>query len=282
MADREVIARRRGQAARLSAQHRSAGGVVGIFGAQAQVHEASVKEVTERALLLLRQEFPNLTFRFRSSIQKQEIHAKLNAIDPRLGVKLFVSTATIRPDGGVIEVQDRNGAWRVVLVGEAKHQGNDVENIARGFRTPAMEAKGQHIMPAGNAIERVHKNIQEVKNLMLGEGHFPYVVFLQGSNFATEPLIVKWPDGTEIPILPSDSNVNRIDRVTACNYGMEINRDYCKNIVIAHPFGQMMLQVASIYAQCDHFGFDRMLEILWNTAVTSLEVLADQLPEVSS
>jgi type II restriction enzyme len=143
-----------------------------------------------------------------------------------------------------------------------------------------MEKKGQYIMPAGNAIERVYKNIQEMKNFMLGESHFPYVVFLQGSNFATEPLIANWPDGTEIRILRSDSSVNRIDRVTASNYGMEINRDCCKNIIISHPFGRLMLQVASIYAQCELFEFNRMFEVLWNVALTSLEVLADELPPV--
>jgi type II restriction enzyme len=278
MADRESISRKRGQASRLSAQHLQRGGVAGIFGAEAQEHDTSIREVAQRVLLLLKQEFPNLTFRFRNSIRKQEIHEKLRLIDPRLGVKLFCPTATIKPDAGVTEVLDRNGAWRVILVGEAKHQGNDVENIARGYRTDAMARKGQHIMPAGNAIERVHKNIQEMNNLMLGESHFPYVVFLQGSNFATEPLTVKWPDGTEIPVLPSDSGVNRIDRVTAANYGMEINQDHCKNIVISHPFERLMLQVASVYAQCGPFGFGRMLEVLWKTAVTSLEVLADNLP----
>ena len=40
-------------------------------------------------------------------------------------------------------------------------------------------------MVAGNAIERVYKNINEIRNFMLDEYHFPYVVFLQGSNFAT-------------------------------------------------------------------------------------------------
>jgi type II restriction enzyme len=278
MADKESISRKRGQAARLSAQHVQAGGVTGIFGREAQSHEASVKEVAQRVLLLLRQEFPEFTFQFRNSIRKQEIHDKLKLIDPRLGVKLFVPSATIKPDGGITEVLDKNGAWRVILVGEAKHQGNDVQNIESGYRTAVMERKGQHIMPAGNAIERVHKNIQEMKNFMLSESHFPYVVFLQGSNFATDPLIVKWPDGTEIPILPSDSSVNRIDRVTAANYGLEINRDYCKNLVISHPFGRLMLQVASIYAQCELFKFDQMVELLWGIALTSLEVLADDLP----
>lgn len=269
----------KGQADRLSLQHLKSGGVVGIFGEEAQIHDADIRKITEKLFELLKQQFPKLEFRIRNSLKKQEIHEKLNSIDTRLGVKLFVSTASIQPDGRVLEVLDKNGLWRVIMISESKHQGNDVQNIADGVRTAAMEKKGQYIMPAGNAIERVHKNIQEMKNFMLGENHFPYVVFLQGSNFATETLIAKWPDGREIPILPTDSSVNRIDRVTACNYGMEINRNYCRNIVIEHPFGHMMLQVASIYAQCGLFDFRQMSKVLWNTAITSLEVLADELPD---
>lgn len=269
----------KGQADRLSVQHLKGGGVVGIFGEVAQIHDADIRSVVAQLFELLKSQFPHLEFRVRNSIRKEEIHKKLNSIDSRLGVKLFIPTASIQPDGRVMEVLDKNGLWRVILVGESKHQGNDVQNIADGVRTPMMEAKGQYIMPAGNAIERVHKNIQELKNFMLGESHFPYVVFLQGSNFATEALTATWPDGTIIPILPSDSSVNRIDRVTACNYGMEINQNYCRNIVIEeHPFGRMMLQVASIYAQCDLFDFRQMSEVLWDTAKTSLEVLADELP----
>jgi type II restriction enzyme len=278
MADKDFISRKKGkgQSDRLSAHHIKAGGPAGTFGVDAQSHDAAVGAVAKTILLALKQEFPNLTFRFRLSIKKQEIHENLNRIDNRLGVKLFVPTASIRPDGGVIEVLDNGGSWRVILVGESKHQGNDVSNIKGGIRTVAMEKKQQYIMPAGNAIERVHKNIQEMKNFMLGEKHFPYVVFLQGSNFATEPFLAEWPDGTEIPILPSDSSVNRIDRVTAANYGMEINRDYCKNVVTQDG---RQLQVASIYAQCELFDAKRMFEVLWNTAVTSLELLADELPE---
>lgn len=278
MADKEQIAQKRGkgQVERLSAQHIKAGGVVGIFGVDAKKHDASVKEVAKGVLLLLRTDFPNLIFRLRTSIRKDEIHKKLNQLDPRLGVKLFVAKASLRPDGAVIQVQDKNGEWRVILVGESKHQGNDHVNIPFGIRTAKMEAKGQLIMPAGNAIERAHKNIQELRNFMLGEKHFPYVIFLQGSNFAIERIVPKWPDGTEVPIAPSDACVNRIDRVTAANYGMEINRDYCKNLLVGSP--PTMLQVASIYAQCEHFTADRMFEILWNTAITSLEVLAAELP----
>ena len=280
MANRAPISGKKGkgQADRLSSMHLKAGGVVGIFGADAKIHDADIRKVAEKVLALLKQKLPTLTFRMRSSIKKQEIHKKLNSIDSRLGVMLFVPTASIQPDGGIIEVQDKNGLWRVLLVGESKHQGNDVKSIVEGTRTRVMEEKGQYIMPAGNAIERVHKNIQEMKNFMLGERYFPYVVFLQGSNFATELLTLEWPDGTEVPILPSDSAVNRIDRVTASNYGMEINHNYCRNIVIDDGDDRLMLQVTSIYAQCDLFKPSKMFEVLWNTALTSLEVLADELP----
>ena len=37
--------------------------------------------------------------------------------------------------------------------------------------------KDSDFMAAGNAIERVHKNILEFRNLMIDEDHFPYVVF---------------------------------------------------------------------------------------------------------
>jgi type II restriction enzyme len=272
--------RGKGQADRLSAQHVKAGGVTGIFGKDAHIHDAAIREVTEEVLLCLRKKYPSLNFRIRNSIQKQEIHKRLNLIDPRLGVKLFCPNASIQPDGGVTEVQDIKGTWRVILVSESKHQGNDEQNISAGVRTKVMEKKDQYIMPAGNAIERVHKNIQEMRNFMLGESYFPYVVFLQGSNFATNTVTARWPDGTEILILPSDSSVNRIDRVTAANYGMEINRDYCRNTVINHAFGRLMLQVASIYAQCELFSPKRMFKILWNTALTSLKVLADDLPDL--
>lgn len=269
----------KGQANRLSVQHLKGGGVVGIFGEEAQKHDADIREVAKLILKGLTESLPHLRFRLRTSLRKDEIHKKMQDLDARLGVKLFVPTASIQPDGRVLEVLDKDGNWRVVLVGESKHQGNDVQNVATGTRTPKMESKGQYIMPAGNAIERVHKNIQELKNFMLGEKHFPYVVFLQGSNFAIEQVDAVWPDGTKVPISPSDSMVNRIDRVTAANYGMEINRNYCENIVVEHPFGQMMLQVASIYSQCDHFEPKEMFKIMWDTAITSLDVLADDLPE---
>lgn len=269
----------KGQANRLSIQHLENGGVVGIFGQDAQIHEAELRTVTEKIYNELSKSISHLNFRFRRTITKKEIHKKLNSVDSALGTTLFVDSASIQPDGGIIEVKDKNNSWRVILVSEAKYQGNDVNNITRGIRTPKMAEKNQYIMPAGNAIERVYKNIQEIKNFMISERHFPYVVFLQGSNFATELKTLIWPEnGRSIQISPHDSFVNRIDRVTASNYGMNINVNLCRNIFINVGYGQTMLQAASIYAQCDPFKPYQTAKILWEIVLTSLEVLADELP----
>ena len=97
--------------------------------------------------------------------KKKEINEKLNSVDARLGVSIFVEKASIKPDGGIIEVKDKGNKWRIVLVCEAKHQGKDIENIEKGILVG--KNNDQELMVAGNAIERSHKNINEIRNLMI-------------------------------------------------------------------------------------------------------------------
>ena len=47
-------------------------------------------------------------------------------VDTELGQTLFVPNSSIIPDGGIIEVQDDNENWRIILISEAKHQGKDI------------------------------------------------------------------------------------------------------------------------------------------------------------
>lgn len=261
----------KGQTKRLTSQHISAGGASGIFGEDAQVHDKAVGRASLNVFAMLQQEYPKYQFRFRTSLGKQEINEKLNSIDKRLGEILFVKSSSIKPDGGIIEVQDKDKNWRVVLVSEAKFQGKDVENITAGILVG--KNKNQALMVAGNAIERVYKNINEIRNFMLDEYHFPYAVFLQGSNFATETFQVFKPDGSFVEIKHDSGGMNRIDRVTAANYCMKINRNYCKNIFIAHNNSSIMLQAASIYARCEPWKEDEMQQIMMDIANTSIGIL---------
>ena len=119
---------KKNQSSRLTEQHNESHGVVGIFGEEAKLHDLAVGEISHLVIKQLGKDFPKLSFRYRKSIDKKEINEALKKIDPSLGQTLFVENASIIPDGGIIEVKDDNGNWRVILVSEAKHQGNYIRN----------------------------------------------------------------------------------------------------------------------------------------------------------
>ena len=268
---------KKNQSNRLTIQQKDSNGVVGIFGAEAKKHDMTVGEVSHLALKQLQEEYPQLEFQYRTSIKKEEINKVLKKIDPELGKTLFVSNSSIIPDGGIVEVKDDNGEWRIVLVSEAKHQGKDIENIKAGKLVGAKN--DQDLMAAGNAIERSHKNISEIANLMLPESHFPYVLFLEGSNFLTETISVKRPDGRVVVLEYNSGMLNRLDRLTAANYGMPINKNLCENKFVKHNEKTIMLQAASIYTQGngERWKVDKMLEIMLDISRTSLQMLGRDL-----
>ena len=218
---------KKNQSSRLTTQHKENLGVIGIFGDEAKNHDQEVGNVSISTLHTLQKNFPKLVFRYRTQISKEEINTALRAIDEELGQTLFVPDSNIKPDGGVIEVKDDNGDWRIILVSEAKHQGKDIENIQKGIKVGVKN--NQDFMVAGNAIERSHKNISEIANLMLKESYFPYILFLEGSNFLTKNITVTRPNGETLTINYNVGSLNRLDRLTAANYGMPINKNLCKN-----------------------------------------------------
>ena len=268
---------KKNQSNRLTSQHKQSQGVVGIFGDDAKSHDFTVGKISKVVMQQLESEYPKLSFRYRESIKKDEINEALKKVDPELGQTLFVSNSSIKPDGGVVEVRDDNGDWRVVLVTEAKHQGKDVDNIKSG--TQVGTNNDQDLMAAGNAIERAHKNISEIANFMLSESHFPYILFLEGSNFLTETISIKRPDGRVVKLEYNSGILNRLDRLTAANYGMPINTNLCVNKFIKHKNKNIMLQAASIYSQGrgERWDTKKMYEIMLEVSKTSLKALGSDL-----
>ena len=268
---------KKNQSKRLTKQHKKSHGVVGIFGDKAKSHDITVGKISHLVIEYLEKEYPKLSFRYRNSIKKEEINEALKKIDPELGQTLFVSNSSIKPDGGIIEVQDDNGNWRIILVSEAKHQGKDIENIKAGKLVGAKN--NQDLMAAGNAIERSHKNISEIANLMLAESHFPYVLFLEGSNFLTETISIKRPDGRVVKLEYNSGMLNRLDRLTSANYGMPIYTNLCKNKFVKHKDKTIMLQATSIYTQGNGEKWDRkdMFDIMIEISKTSLQILGSEI-----
>lgn len=270
---------KKNQSNRLTSQHKESKGVEGIFGEEAKLHDMEIGFISHQVIEQLKKDFPTLTFRYRTSITKSEINEALQSIDSELGQTLFVPNSSIIPDGGVIEVQDDKGNWRIILVSEAKHQGKDIDNIKKGIQVG--KNNNQDLMAAGNAIERSHKNIAEMANLMLGESHFPYVLFLEGSNFLTETISVKRPDGRVVTLEYNSGTLNRLDRLTAANYGMPINTNLCKNKFVTHKDKTIMLQATSIYTQGtgERWKANEIFQIMLDISKTSLRILGSDLFE---
>jgi len=134
-------------------------------------------------------------------------------------------------------------------------------------------------MAAGNAIERSHKNISEIANFMLSESHFPYILFLEGSNFLTETISVKRPDGRVVTLNYNSGMLNRLDRLTSANYGMPINANLCENKYVKCNKKTIMLQATSIYTQGDGEKWDaeRMFNIMMEISRTSLKLLGSEI-----
>src|SRR5690606_35160874 len=116
-------------------------------------------------------------------------------------------------------------------------------------------------------------------NYMLSESHFPYVLFLTGSNFLTETIFIERPDGRVVTLEYNSGMLNRLDRLTSANYGMPINTNLCRNKFVKHKDRAIMLQATSIYTQGngENWNVKEMFDIMFDISKTSLQILGSDL-----
>ena len=77
----------------------------------------------------------------------------------------------------------------------------------------------------------------------------------------------------------NDGMLNRLDRLTAANYGMPINTNLCENRFVKCNGATIMLQAASIYTKGEggHWDVKAMIEVMMDVARTSLKMLGKDL-----
>lgn len=87
------------------------------------------------------------------------------------------------------------------------------------------------------------------------------------------------PDGSSYTLHYDTGILNRLDRLTAANYGMKINTNFCKNKFVFCNNRTIMLQAASIYTQGNggHWTNKDMIQIMLDVANTSLSMLGNHL-----
>ena len=99
---------------------------------------------------------------------------------PEVDFTCYFDTSSMRPDGGVLFLQDTLGELYPVLIAEVKNQGtNDIRRI-----------EGKKKQAKGNAIERLGKNVIGFRTALLDEHIFPFVCFGYGCDFADDSSIL--------------------------------------------------------------------------------------------
>jgi type II restriction enzyme len=103
-----------------------------------------------------------------------DVVRSLKADFPDVGFAPVRKDTSMKPDGGILSIVDRDGGRHVILIVEVKNQGT---NDARAREGKPEQAKG-------NAIERLGKNVIGFRTAMMMEGIVPFVCFGYGCDFA--------------------------------------------------------------------------------------------------
>ncbi len=110
----------------------------------------------------------------------REIVASLQAEFPDVEFHHHFHRSALKPDGGILFVEDRKGNRLPILISEVKHQGTNDLRLREG---KSKQAKG-------NAIERLGKNVIGLRTAMLKESIFPFVCFGYGCDFELDSSIL--------------------------------------------------------------------------------------------
>lgn len=114
-----------------------------------------IKEVFES----LKTNYPDYEFVHKQKIINQTLIESYTNYNPSHITMLNGSdSGGCNPDGGVICIKCADGVYRIVFIGENKHQDDN----------------------PGNALERAIKNIEFFKGLLISEDYFPYLINVNG------------------------------------------------------------------------------------------------------
>ena len=227
----------------------------------ARKHDSQMWTAAVAVVEQLRVRFPYLTFRHTKTLSKLSLNAALQGLHPTLGQTQFDDRSSIKPDGGILWVQGPD-MEHVILIGEAKVQGTNVKRLRSGLKKQSV----------GNAIERAHKNVCELRNLMLTEPHFPYALFCHGCDFAVNDITVETPDARTVVLKPTTIP----DRLTSLNYGLPVNAAHVRNRFLTVPTTDRLvgpLQAVSLFVRYEAWTLEEMTSRMLDIAQQSLNCL---------
>ena len=226
------------QSSQLRERQSRDGGGKSINTNEAKSHDVKVRDVMKKILKHCQLTYPDKSWSLLTNYQQITIASSINPNYKPQNIK-----SSIRPDGGILCMNNIP-----VLVTEAKKQGT---NTLR-------EKEGKPKQAQGNAIERAHKNYNELKNIFDNYPFFPYLIFAYGCDFCT---------GSSI-----------IDRCAAMTYYDSYNTLHVKDTIIQKKIhGNIQIterhKKTSIFIQEEPFSEDFIFEKSMETIQLVMDLL---------
>ncbi len=138
----------------------------------AQAIKEVVNDVTEK--------FPEIHLEYEKDWKLENVIKSLEKHFPDVDFTFYHKTSSMKPDGGILSIRDKNGTIFPILIAEKKNQGtNDLR-----------KREGKPKQAKGNAIERLGKNVIGFRTALLNESIFPFVCFGDGCDFSDDSSII--------------------------------------------------------------------------------------------
>ena len=225
------------QGAKLSQRHLRDGGGKIINNTLAKQHDVKVRDVMKRVFTDIQKKYPEKKFELKGIISQSAISSNINPDYTPSNKK-----SSIRPDGGVLFMNDIP-----ILSTEAKKQGTNNQRKKDGKCKQAM----------GNAIERAHKNYNEIKNLQDPYLFTSYLLFGYGCDFQ---------EGSSI-----------VDRLSAMTYYDRFNTLHIKDEIIEKSINGINIcerrKKASVFIQEEPFEES----FIYNKSMEAIEIVISMI-----
>lgn len=170
-----------------------------IINAISMRQEKSLEAAIASVRIRLAEKFPGIVLHHERQWLLTSVVTGLRTDFPEVDFHYFHKSSAMRPDGGIVSIQGKDGTRCPILIAEKKNQGT---NDLRALEGKTKQAKG-------NAIERLGKNVIGFRAALQKESIFPFVCFGDGCDFA------------------DDSSI--LDRVVTIAMFGELNKEYLHN-----------------------------------------------------
>lgn len=135
--------------------------------------EKALNRAVSRVIQTILYNNPTLNISHSPCVYLHEVTERINRAFPNVDTFYFFDESSMRPDGGFVYLQGKNGERYPILISEKKNQGT---NDLRALEGKPRQAKG-------NAIERLGKNVIGLRAMLANEDIFPFVCFGDGCDF---------------------------------------------------------------------------------------------------